>query len=248
MKKPILSVIIPAHNEARYIKKCLVSLFNQSFQEHYEVIVVDNNSTDDTKNIARTFPVRVVSEIRKGPCVTRNTGAKHARSDILVYVDADYVVPHSYLQNIYSDFKSENNIDIIAGAYSFFDGPKFIYMLTKNGVLFGLYFLIIRFLFGFQYLTGGNFAIRKKTYLAIGGFREDYTSVMEGDDIEFAMRLAAAGYKSKFNKNITSYTSMRRLKKYNVKDQFMRQFWFIYHVLSYRFPKLRYPNVQQILK
>jgi GT2 family glycosyltransferase len=163
-----------------------------------------------------------------------------------VYVDADYIVPNQYLELIYNQFIHNNNLDIIAGAYSFIDGSRFLHDLTKNGVIFGMYYQLIRLIFGFQYLTGGNFAIRKNAYLQVGGFREHYTSVMEGDDIEFSMRLAKAGFKSIFDRRITSFTSMRRIKKYNFKDQFMRQYWFFYHVLSYRLTSMQYPSLKAI--
>ena len=69
------SVVVPAYNEAAYIGRALDSLQHQDFDGTYEIIVVDNNSTDSTADVAARYGVRVVSEPQQGVCAARQRGA-----------------------------------------------------------------------------------------------------------------------------------------------------------------------------
>ena len=93
-----LSVIIPAFNEEKYIAGCLGSFSRQSFSD-FELIVVDNASTDRTSAIARRY-ARVITEPLRGASFARNAGARVAKGEILVFVDADCVVSQGFLKAI----------------------------------------------------------------------------------------------------------------------------------------------------
>ncbi|WP_309043350.1 glycosyltransferase [Marinobacter sediminicola] len=93
-----ISVIVPAHNEEQYISHCLKSLAAQDYPKHkYEVIVVDNNSTDQTSEIANNFEVKVVQQTSGPVGAVRNTGAKLANGELLAFIDADCVAPVDWL-------------------------------------------------------------------------------------------------------------------------------------------------------
>jgi glycosyltransferase involved in cell wall biosynthesis len=81
--KPIISVIVPAYNEEKCLPKCLEALKKQTFQKPFEVIVVDNCSTDKTTEIAGAFNVRIVSENRKGQVFAKNSGVHAAQAPIV---------------------------------------------------------------------------------------------------------------------------------------------------------------------
>lgn len=111
----IISIIIPAYNEARYIGNLLNSLSKQKFNmKEVEIIAVDNNSTDGTKKVVTKFQdsnpnlnVKLVSELRenprtgKGSGISRNTGARVAQGKILLFLDADNFVRENFLVSIY---------------------------------------------------------------------------------------------------------------------------------------------------
>lgn len=108
-KQPLISVIIPAYNEERYIKKCLQSLRNQ-FLKDFEIIVVDDGSTDLTYSSASEFGVKVIRLPHKGSGNARNFGAKVASGKILVFLDADMYVDKYYLKNIIKPIKTRRSI------------------------------------------------------------------------------------------------------------------------------------------
>ncbi|MBI4991346.1 glycosyltransferase family 2 protein, partial [Candidatus Gottesmanbacteria bacterium] len=96
---PSVSVIIPTYNEERHIEDCLSSLKKQTFKK-YEIIVVDDGSTDSTPKIASSFNIKFISLQHKGPGNAKNYGAKIALGEILVFLDADMYVDEFYLDNI----------------------------------------------------------------------------------------------------------------------------------------------------
>ena len=95
-----VSVIIPAYNEENYIENCLRSLEKQTFKD-FEIIVVDDGSTDKTKSMLERFKeVMVLVGKHAGPGASRNIGAKKAKGEVLVFVDADMTFDKEYLENL----------------------------------------------------------------------------------------------------------------------------------------------------
>ena len=91
--EPHLSVVIPAYNEEQYLPACLRALRQQKDAPPFEVIVVDNASTDSTACIAGQFGAHVVAEPRKGVARARQSGFEAARAPIVASTDADTIVP-----------------------------------------------------------------------------------------------------------------------------------------------------------
>jgi glycosyltransferase involved in cell wall biosynthesis len=88
----LVSIVIPAHNEERYIEKTLSHIKKQSYK-NIEVIVVDDGSTDNTKGIARKYADKIIKlKKRKGVSYARNAGAKISRGNLLVFLDADTIL------------------------------------------------------------------------------------------------------------------------------------------------------------
>jgi len=102
--RPKISVIIPAFNEEKYLPACLESLRKQSFRD-FEVIVVDNNSTDRTGEIARNYGFKVVEEKRQGMIPARERGFREAKAQIIARTDADTVVTPNWLKVIDESFR-----------------------------------------------------------------------------------------------------------------------------------------------
>ena len=103
-KKPKISVIIPALNEEKYIHRPLDSLKKQKFRD-YEVVVVADSCTDKTVEITKKRGCRVVELNTKNIAHNRNQGAKHAKADVLLFIDADVRFEGEYLQLVWDAYK-----------------------------------------------------------------------------------------------------------------------------------------------
>jgi glycosyltransferase involved in cell wall biosynthesis len=104
----MLSVIIPAFNEEKFLPRCLESLKNQKFKD-FEIIVVDNNSTDKTAEIAKKFNVILVSEKSQGVAYARNKGAEIAKGEILIFNDMLFAKSLNKFIKIKNIIKSKNS-------------------------------------------------------------------------------------------------------------------------------------------
>ena len=116
-----LSVIVCAHNEARFLPACLHSLLAQS-RVPDEILVVNNASTDETRAVALQIPyVQVADEPRKGLVVARETGRRAATGDILVYLDADCRAPLTWLDRVERRLLRTPNLIALSGPYRYYD-------------------------------------------------------------------------------------------------------------------------------
>jgi len=178
-----ISVVIPAHNEEKFIKATLDSLIKQDFKEKFEIIVVDNNSSDKTSEIAKSYGAKVVFESRPGIVFARQAGFNIASSEIIVSTDADTILPSDWLSKIYSTFKNRPKIVGITGFYELY-GAK-----SPKTVLINLFLPIVKNLSWFVakkgYFLGSNFAIKKSVFNKIGGFNPN---ILWGEDVEIGMR------------------------------------------------------------
>jgi len=104
----MLSIIIPALNEEKYLPKLLGSIESQNFSD-YEIIVADAGSKDATIKIAKKYGCKAI----KGglPAEGRNNGAKHAKGDLLLFLDADMILPDGFLTDFLDKFR-KRNLDI----------------------------------------------------------------------------------------------------------------------------------------
>jgi glycosyltransferase involved in cell wall biosynthesis len=105
---PFISVIVPVFNGARVMEECLEALVGQDYPAEYEVLVVDNASTDGTAEIVRKYPVRLLFEREtKSSFATRNVGIRHAKGDILAFTDANCVPAKHWLRELVAGWEDE---------------------------------------------------------------------------------------------------------------------------------------------
>ena len=205
-----ISVIVCAHNEARYLPACLHSVLAQS-RVPDQVLIINNASTDETSVVASQIPhVDVVEEPRKGLVVARETGRRHASGDVLIYLDADCRAPLTWVERIEARFVDDPKLIALSGPYRYYDwdwwGPLLIraYDLTLAPAtqLLVKHLLRIGTIF-----YGGNFAVRREALDHIGGF--DTSIEFHGEDTNLGRRLFAVGRVGLFH-DCWLYTSARR--------------------------------------
>lgn len=196
MAKPVVSVVIPAYNEEKYIVTCLNSVTSQDFPKSlYEIIVVNNNSSDKTKEVVeKSFPkVKIIDEPKQGVVFARIAGVNKARGKIVAFTDADSYVPKTWLQNIYTEF-TNSQIIAIGGLIEYY--PKSFWSQIKQR--------ISNFSYSFcKSMPGTNMSFKKKSYQDVGGF-SPAVNVAEDAYISFKLKKIGQLKILKANKVITS--------------------------------------------
>lgn len=187
-KHPLVSVIVPAKNEAKLLPKCLASLAQQQTQASYEVIVVDTNSEDGTPEIARSFGARLINEPRSGKVHAFRSGANAAKGKILCFAEADCILPENWIQTITGYFEQHPEVVAISGTYTFHSSTPLYNFLAP--IVHGLANWIYQWLYGAVSLRCSNCAIRKSVYQAVGGFSDQYFELY---DVELGQRVAKMG-------------------------------------------------------
>ncbi len=205
-----ISVIVCAHNEARYLRPCLHSVLAQS-RVPDQLLVVNNASTDETALVAsQVADVRLVDEPRKGLVVARETGRRHATGDVLIYADADCRAPLTWIERIERRFARDPALVALSGPYRYYDwdwsGRALIraydFTLAPATQLLVKHLLRVGTIF-----YGGNFAVRREALERIGGF--DTSIEFHGEDTNLGRRLCAIGKVGLFH-DCYLYTSARR--------------------------------------
>jgi glycosyltransferase involved in cell wall biosynthesis len=222
------SVIVPAYNEAAYLGHALDSLLHQDYDGRYEVIVVDNNSSDETAAIAARYGVRVVSEPQQGVCAARQRGVDCARGEIIISTDADTTQPRDWLRTIDARFTGSESVVAVAGPCRY-ENPSW-WAKAFPILLFGLV-AAIHALTGFVfYVSATNFAIRRT---AFPGY--DLKLTQGGDELDLLRRLRRRGQVSWERQNVVT-TSARRLQRGLLYNLFVS--FFVYYMLAYWFNRL----------
>lgn len=196
--KPELSIIIPALNEEKHISKLLKSIKSQNFP--CEIIVADAESSDKTVKIAKKFGARVV----KGglPARGRNNGARAAKSDWLLFLDADVILRKNFLKNCMKDIKEEN-LDVATCFAAPLSRKKSDIFAYKTGNAWMTAFKKIK-----PYAHGFCIFARKKLHERIKGFNE---KLKFGEDSEYVVRAAKLGNFDILDRII--FASVRRFEK-----------------------------------
>lgn len=185
----MISVVLPAYNEEKEITRCLASLARQKTNREFEIIVVDNASTDTTKEVAARFltqiPLTIISEPRKGRGAARAAGFKAARGEIILSTDADTVVPPDWIEKLTTGLLAGGAV-AVAGSTTVHGCGRFT-TAVFNRVVQPFSTRFYRLLFGHYWLSGFNFAIYRDVYLKAGGFNAKLTA-MEDTDLGFRVK------------------------------------------------------------
>ena len=183
-----ISVVIPACNAGQHLATCLDAL-SSGARIPFETIVVDDGSTDDTAEIARSFNTTVLSTLRKsGPALARNLGAQAAAGDVIFFLDADVRVANDTILKIHEHFENDPALDALIGSYDNRPASKDFLSQYRN------------LMHAYVHQTGaetastfwsGCGAIRRDVFAEHTGFNEAYARPAI-EDIELGYRLIMA--------------------------------------------------------
>jgi glycosyltransferase involved in cell wall biosynthesis len=218
----IISIIIPNYNGGLTIGRCLEAVFSSNYPE-YEVIVVDDCSTDRSVEIIKGFPCKLLKlDRRSGASRARNEGVKKSKGEILFFIDSDCLVREDTLSEAVETITGKNNL-VVGGTYTwdpaddrFFSSFQSIlihYSETRNKKP--------------DYIASHAMVIERSLFESSGGFPEDFLPILE--DVEFSHRLRRQGCTLAMNpdilvRHIFNFTLIKSLRNAFRKAMF----WTIY--------------------
>jgi glycosyltransferase involved in cell wall biosynthesis len=209
-----VSVIIPAFNEEKHITAALSSLSTQT-KEPDEIIVVDNNSTDKTAEMSRSFDprIKVISEPNKGTMWACERGRKESHGDIIIRMDADCTPESRWIEKGLKHFLTDSNVVVVSGPYDYTDAGPFFRFTSFNTQKYFFWIVnnVLQLFRAGGVTLGGNTFMKAEALERAGGFNTNLT--FYGDDTDVPKRLSRFG-KCIFDPNLVSATSVRRYKEH----------------------------------
>lgn len=193
-----LSVIIPTLNRAELLTRTIESIQTQTISRNrYEVIVVDNNSTDDTQRVLADFAdrypnLRFTTEIRPGAAATRNAGLQRADGDIVLFIDDDMEADPELIEghlNCHQEYADVSGVGTIRTQWESTRNPFLRYLRDRH--IYNPHSLCSGEM-DFSYYHTGNISTPRDMLNAVGGFDERF-SVYGMEDIELGYRLEHIG-------------------------------------------------------
>jgi len=217
----LLSFVVPAYNEEAYLGACLESILEQTrgLQHLTEIIVVNNASTDRTREVALSYPgVRLVDESRKGLPFARQAGFLASTGALIANVDSDSRLTPGWVEKVLTTFRIHEANRRSHRPLVALSGPLVYYDLTpRQRRLVSIFYLIAWLIYVTNkyilrvgsMVQGGNFVLSRAGLEAIGGYNTSIT--FYGEDTDIARRLHAVG-KVLFTFDLKMLSSARRLK------------------------------------
>lgn len=203
---PSVSVVVPSYNEEAGIERCLASLTDQTLpRNEYEVIVVDGNSKDRTRELAAPYADAVFVQTSPKVGGARNDGVLAASAPLIATTDADCVLPRDWVERVRDDL-GRDGVVLVYGTV------RPIEATLKNRLSLGLanLFSALGYRTGRLYYTlGCNCAFRKDAFVRAGMYR----TIDAGDDLEIARRMVREG-RLLFDPKLRVGFSMRRYEQF----------------------------------
>lgn len=190
-----VSVIIPAFNAAATITRCLAGLARQTYPEDlFEVIVVDDGSTDDTAALVQATRVKYLDQVNQGPATARNKGAAAANGEILLFTDSDCIPTENWIKEMVKPF-ADKEVIAVKGAY-----------LSKQRSIVARFvqfefeerFEMLRKVDSIDMIDTYSAGIRKEIFDSLGGFDTSFPKA-NNEDTELSYRMVDLNKKMVFN-------------------------------------------------
>ena len=208
MKKKSLSIsiVIPVYNDEQSLLSCLNAI-NKLKVKPKEVIVVDNNSSDNSAAIAAGFSfVKIVQEPLQGVVHARSRGFNEASGDIIARIDADTIIYPDWLSHIKARFLRDENLSAISGPPEYYD---FGLEKLANFIDRGLRRFLAHNMAEHLFLYGSNMAIRRSAWLSV----KEQLCLQAGihEDLDLAIHLQLIGLKIAYDDEMIAGASIRRM-------------------------------------
>jgi len=203
-----ISVIIPAYNEEENLPRIISSLRKQTFKD-FEIIVIDNNSRDNTFRVAKKLADKSYKCKEQGISPARNLGANKSKSDIIAFIDADAIASPKWLETINRAFENDKNLSAISGL-DLYENDNWFKRAQLTLFTFSIFYAakILNF-FGNPVVIGNNMAIKKELFQKAGGFDKIIV-----EDYYFSKKLGKLkNIKTRIDRNMKIELSSRRMKK-----------------------------------
>ncbi len=213
-----LAFVIPAYNEEALIGKCLTSVLAEVKRSgrNVDIVVVNNASTDRTKEIASSFPgVRVIDEMEKGLVAARDAGFRATTAELVANIDADTVVPAGWIDTVLDEFARDRRLVCLSGPYFYYDLSVWNRFLVTAfyGATYAIYILNRFILRVGSVVQGGNFVFKRSAWVQAGGYNRAIKFF--GEDTDVAVRLSKVG-RVKWTFRLKMWTSGRRFAEEGV--------------------------------
>lgn len=215
---PFVSIIIPAKNEEKYISRCLDAVIKLNYpRSKYEIIVVDNNSTDNTRDIVKKYSSIILLGKKEGTIgAVRNFGAKHAKGEILAFLDGDSIPDSNWLKVACNYFRNDGSIGSIGFAIS--EPTSESTWVEKTWYKIGSSSKYKTGLSKTKWLSSFNLILKKNLFYQVGGFNELLETCEDAD----------LGYKMSQISNLIFSDEIRVVHLGNtktLKELFLKEMW-----------------------
>lgn len=218
--KPFVSIVIPAFNAGPTLSQTVRACMDQDYpKDKFEIIVVDDGSDDNTRDVAAGFNVRYIYQKKSGPASARNNGWRNSKGEAVCFTDADCIPESDWISKLVRHYNADNT-GAVAGSYSVHGSPylldKFVHYeiqdrhsrMPEHISSFGTY----------------NVMIKRAVLEATAGFNPEYYKA-SGEDTDLSYKITGAGYKIYFAKDASvSHKNILRLWKYLI-VQFRHGYW-----------------------
>lgn len=215
----MISVVVPTYNEEQNIERCLRSLNDQTVpRKNYEIIVVDGNSKDRTRELAEPLADKVFIQTSKRVGGARNDGAVAARGNIIATTDADCILPRDWVERIERDFAERDIVQLYGTVYPIEGGIRNNLSLLGANTFsrLGYYTRTIYF------TLGCNTAFDRDAFVRAGMYR----CIDAGDDLEIAQRMRKLG-KVYLDPALKVGFSMRRYQQFGTIKSIWEWFYIV---------------------